>query len=37
MGKFKPKLDSSACAKVGNVGLKNWQEVNEIIANSVDS
>ena len=37
MGKFKPKLDPSAYANVGKVGLENWQEVNEIIANSVDS
>ena len=35
--KFKPQLDPSAYLKVGNTGLKNWQAVNEIIANSIDS
>lgn len=35
--KFKPKLDPSAYIKVGNTGLKNWQAVNELIANSIDS
>ena len=29
--------DPSAYLKVGNTGLKNWQAVNEIIANSIDS
>ncbi len=36
--KFKiiPKLHGSGFAKAGNTGLKSWQAINEIIANSVD-
>ena len=34
---FSPQLDPSAYYKVGNTGLKNWQALNEIIANSIDS
>lgn len=35
--KFSPQLDPSAYYKAGNTGLKNWQALNEIIANSIDS
>tara|TARA_B100000700_G_scaffold18192_1_gene17834 strand:+ start:225 stop:1814 length:1590 start_codon:yes stop_codon:yes gene_type:complete len=35
--KFTPDLDPSAFLKVGSTGLTNWQAVNEIIANSIDS
>ena len=35
--RFSPKLDPSAYYKSGNTGLKNWQALNEIIANSIDS
>ena len=35
--KFTPVLDPSGYIKSGNTGLKNWQAVNEIIANSIDS
>ena len=34
---FSPQLDPSAYYKAGNTGLKNWQALNEIIANSIDS
>lgn len=33
---IKPKLHGSGFAKAGNTGLKSWQAINEIIANSVD-
>ena len=35
--KITPKLDASAFIKVGSSGLSNWQAVNELIANSIDS
>lgn len=35
--KFKPQLDASGYIKVGSTGLSNWQAVNELIANSIDS
>lgn len=34
---FIPELDLSAFKKVGSTNLTNWQAVNELIANSVDS
>lgn len=34
---FQPKLDASGFVKVGSTGLLNWQAVNELIANSIDS
>ena len=33
---IKPKLHGSGFEKAGNTGLKSWQAINEIIANSVD-
>ena len=35
--KITPQLDASAFIKVGSTGLSNWQAVNELIANSIDS
>ena len=32
-----PELDMSAFKKVGSTNLTNWQAVNELIANSIDS
>lgn len=32
-----PKLDMSAFRKVGSTNLTNWQAINELIANSIDS
>ena len=34
---FTPGLDPSAYINLGNVGIANWQAVNELIANSIDS
>ena len=34
---FIPELDMSAFRKVGSTNLTNWQAVNELIANSIDS
>lgn len=34
---FIPELDMSAFKKVGATNLTNWQAVNELIANSIDS
>jgi len=34
---IKPKLHGSGFSKAGNTGLKSWQAINELIANSVDS
>ena len=35
--KFNPEFHGAGYGMVGNTGLKNWQAINEIIANSVDS
>ena len=32
-----PKLDMSAFRKVGSTNLTNWQAINELVANSIDS
>jgi hypothetical protein len=34
---FTPSLSPSAYINLGNVGIANWQAVNELIANSIDS
>ena len=34
---FSPEFHGAGYGMVGNTGLKNWQALNEIIANSVDS
>src|SRR5210317_451419 len=34
---FSPEFHGAGYGMVGNTGLKNWQALNEIIANSIDS